>query len=393
MTGRRGREMARLGDVAKVSAGNSAPQDKALFENGKYPFVRTADVGRIHKGVIYESSDYLNDRGIEKLRLMEKGTILFPKSGASTFLNHRVMLGMDAYVSSHLATIKANAALVMDGYLLYFLQTIDAKNLVASSGYPSLQTKAIAGISVPLPQLEEQKRIVARLDAAFAEIDAAIETAKQQQAEIGRLKTAALQAELSPANASWQTARLENVGKVCMCKRILKKQTSASGDIPFYKIGTFGKDANSFIPKKIYDEYRKKYSFPKRGDILLSAAGTIGRRVIYNGKPAYFQDSNIVWIDNDERKVLNTFLYHLYASISWGKQATGGVTISRLYNDDLRSIKISFPSACEQHRIVAKLDKIAAAAKAASDAVQQKQANYQALKSAILAQELKASNG
>lgn len=139
-----------------------------------------------------------------------------------------------------------------------------------------------------------------------------------------------------------------------MCKRIFKNETLASGDIPFYKIGTFGKEPNAFISQKIYDEYRKKFSFPKKGDVLLSASGTIGRRVIYNGEPAYFQDSNIIWIDNDESKVLNKFLYYLYATIEW---KTEGGTIQRLYNDNLKKVKIPVPSLSEQERIVSILDK------------------------------------
>ena len=105
----------------------------------------------------------------------------------------------------------------------------------------------------------------------------------------------------------WDIKTLGEIGKVSMCKRILKKQTSPIGDIPFYKIGTFGKIPNAFISKEVYKEYLSKYSFPKKGDILLSASGTIGRRVIYDGKPAYFQDSNIVWIANNEEKVLNEY--------------------------------------------------------------------------------------
>jgi type I restriction enzyme S subunit len=142
-----------------------------------------------------------------------------------------------------------------------------------------------------------------------------------------------------------------------MCKRIFKNQTSATGDIPFYKIRTFGKEADAFISQEIFDEYRKKFSFPKKGDILLSASGTIGRRVVYDGKPAYFQDSNIIWIDNDESQVLNKFLYHIYAVVKW--QTEGG-TIKRLYNDNLKKIKIPVPSIEEQERIVSILDKFEA---------------------------------
>jgi len=81
--------------------------------------------------------------------------------------------------------------------------------------------------------------------------------------------------------------------------------------------------------------------------------------MIYDGKPAYFQDSNIVWIDNNEKKVLNEYLYKFYAFCNWNPSK--GATISRLYNDDLRKIKISFPPLPEQKRIVAILDKAFAA--------------------------------
>ena len=153
----------------------------------------------------------------------------------------------------------------------------------------------------------------------------------------------------------WKEETLGEIGKVSMCKRILKKQTNAVSGIPFYKIGTFGKQANAFISEKIYDEFKKKYSFPKKGDILLSASGTIGRRVIFDGEPAYFQDSNIVWIDNDEKKVLNEYLYKFYGFCNWNPSK--GATISRLYNDDLRRIKIVFPPTEEQKQIVEILDK------------------------------------
>ena len=54
-----------LGDVADVSAGNSAPQDESLFKDGTHPFFRTADSGRVRFGDIYESADYLNEKGIK----------------------------------------------------------------------------------------------------------------------------------------------------------------------------------------------------------------------------------------------------------------------------------------------------------------------------------------
>ena len=107
--------------------------------------------------------------------------------------------------------------------------------------------------------------------------------------------------ELCPNGVKY--IRLGDIGQVCMCKRIMKSQTSSEGDVPFYKIGTFGGKPNAFISNELYEEYKRLYSYPKKGEILISAAGTVGRTVVYNGEPAYFQDSNIVWLSNDESKV------------------------------------------------------------------------------------------
>ncbi len=147
----------------------------------------------------------------------------------------------------------------------------------------------------------------------------------------------------TPSN--WQRVRLGDVGKPCMCKRVMKHQTTRYGEIPFYKIGTFGNTADAFISKKLFLEYKTKYSFPKKGDILISASGTIGRAVIYDGKPAYFQDSNIVWIDNDETLVKNDFLFYAYSNVKWDTEHT---TILRLYNDNFRNTLIPLPPLNEQ---------------------------------------------
>lgn len=158
----------------------------------------------------------------------------------------------------------------------------------------------------------------------------------------------------------WEIKKLGEIGKVSMCKRVFKEDTTAEGDIPFYKIGTFGKTPDAFITKERYNEFRSKFSFPKKGDILISASGTIGRRVRYDGEPAYFQDSNIVWIDNNEKLVLNDYLYRFYEICNWG--ASKGATISRLYNDNLKQIEIPFPKSLpEQQRIVSILDECFAA--------------------------------
>ena len=148
--------------------------------------------------------------------------------------------------------------------------------------------------------------------------------------------------------------KLGDIGEICMCKRIHKADTSTNNDVPFYKIGTFGDKPDVYISKDLFEEYKKNYSYPKKGDILISAAGTIGRTVVYNGEDAYFQDSNIVWIDNDEKQVLNRFLYYAYKVIKW-KVSTGS-TILRLYNDNIRDSEIYIPDLNIQDKIAETLE-------------------------------------
>ena len=144
--------------------------------------------------------------------------------------------------------------------------------------------------------------------------------------------------------------RLGEIGKISMCKRILKSQTNEFSGIPFYKISTFGGIPTVYIDEKIYREYKEKYSYPKKGDILISAAGTIGKTVIFDGEDSYFQDSNIVWIENDESKVTNQFLYYFLQTNPF--ITTNGSTIKRLYNDNLRDTKIpNVPSIQQQNQI------------------------------------------
>jgi len=146
----------------------------------------------------------------------------------------------------------------------------------------------------------------------------------------------------------WTRRKLGEVGTVQMCRRIFKEETAANGDVPFYKIGTFGGQPDAFISRELFDSYKAKYPYPKEGDLLISASGSIGRIVEYTGKDEYFQDSNIVWLQHDER-IVNLFLKQFYSFVDWG--GLEGSTIKRLYNKDILETNITLPSTEEQTAI------------------------------------------
>lgn len=263
---------------------------------------------------------------------------------------------MWAYTAENKITVK---------YLYYFLQNNTQHFRDSASGMgslPQISLHVTEDFKIPVPPLEVQAEIVKILDEYSTSVTALQQelekelTARKKQYEYYRdfLLDFGVHGGAT-SECKWRTIKLGDIGKISMCKRIMKSETSPDGDIPFYKIGTFGGEPNAYISKETFEKYKSMYSFPKKGDILISAAGTIGRTVVYDGEPAYYQDSNIVWIDNDETKVINRYLYYVYQLSPW--QISTGGTIARLYNDNIANAKINIPSIKEQERIVSILDR------------------------------------
>ena len=270
----------RLGEVCEVLIGNSAPQEASCFEGGSYPFVRTSDVGGIHFGILNCSRDMLNDAGVKGLRLFRKGSILFPKSGASAFLNHRVMLGIDAFVSSHLAVIEPSEN-VQANYLLHYLTTVDTKNLLQNSAYPSLRRGDIATIPLPLPPLAEQRRIASKLDR-LCDIVAKRKDQLSQLNQLVKSRFVEMFGDLVKNDKGWPLLPL---GKVCD----VRDGTHASPQylMSGYPLMTSKNFTNGYedfsdvklISKEDFEEINRR-SRVDVGDIVMPMIGTIGNPVI-----------------------------------------------------------------------------------------------------------------
>ena len=331
----------------------------------------------------------LNDES--KKYLVKKGDLLLARTGATYGKTLYVPDNSPAVYASFLIKIELDNSKISNRYYWHFSKSNQywrqAEKLVSKGGQQQFNTNAVERVVVPVPPLDVQNRIVNVLDnfericsdlniGLPAEIEARqkqyeyyrdklltfaetgntiLSRAEQSRAEQSRAEQSRALIKLLQYVFGYVRISLGDIGSICMCKRILKSQTNTVSGVPFYKIGTFGKEADAYISQEAFDEYRSRYNFPKKGDVLISAAGTIGRTVVYDGKPAYFQDSNIVWIDNDESIILNSYLRYCYELKPW--KASEGGTIPRLYNDNIAKAVIAVPSLEEQKRVVSILDR------------------------------------
>ena len=264
------------------------------------------------------------------------------------------------------------------------LQTKDFKKHIISGAIPHVYFRDYGEDELCIPQPIEQKKI----GELFRSLDELIEAKEQELEKLRQIKLALLDGmfpsdepdklnggynalinsvlqtngQLYMSNPElnvpvirfrgftepWELRTFGYYGNISMCKRVMKYQTTEKGEVPFYKIGTFGHIADAYISKELFDNLKRNYPYPQKGDILISAAGTIGRTVEFSGDDEYFQDSNIVWL-NHNNTIYNHFLKITYSIVKWN--GLEGSTLKRLYNNNILNTKFYIPSFAEQKKI------------------------------------------
>ena len=332
-----------------------------FLDSGNYMLITGTDFndGAINFSTCHyvERERYEQDRNIQ----IHNGSILITKDGTLGKVAYVQGLSMPATLNAGVFNVQIKDANNVDEkYLFQYLKApflMDYVDKKATGGtIKHLNQSILVDFPVILPQRSEQTLI----GAFFQQLDNLITLHQRKFEKLTNVKKSMLE-KMFPQNGSsypeirfkgftdpWEQRKLGEIGSVSMCRRIFKEQTSETGDIPFYKIGTFGAEPDAFISRELFEEYKSKYPYPKKGDILISASGSIGRTVEFAGNNEYFQDSNIVWLSHDER-LSNSFLKCFYSVVKWA--GIEGSTIKRLYNDNILNTVICMPSVPEQEHI------------------------------------------
>lgn len=345
-----------------------------IYQNIGNAFVGTATPYYVEQGHFYLESNNIKDGQInhnsevfinndfyerQKDKWLHTGDMVMVQSG---HVGHAAVIPEKLDNSAaHALIMFRNAKVEIEPYLLnYQYQTSNSKkkidNITTGNTIKHILASDMKQFTVDIPSIGEQQ-LVANY---FIQLDELITLHQRKLDKLINVKKSMLE-KMFPKQGStvpemrfngftqaWEQRKFRDIGSVSMCRRIFKEQTSLSGDVPFYKIGTFGAEPDAFISKKLFEEYKLKYPYPNKGDILISASGSIGKIVEYTGKNEYFQDSNIVWLKHEDY-IKNSFLKCYYSIVKWS--GIEGSTIKRLYNENILNTSISVPSEMEQEQL------------------------------------------
>ena len=349
-------EERKLGTIYDFGKGKGLPLDSFIYSSNN-PAIAYGHLYTKYSEVISEVFWSSNDNGV----LSKDNDLLFP--GSSTVPNgtaqanaitlNNVKLGGDIIIGRPKEGVG-----VLSTFMSYQVNSQRQKLFPITVGttITHMYGKDISKLNFFITDYSEQEKIASffkQLDDTIALHQRKLDLLKEQKK--GYLqkmfpKNGAKVPELRFAGFAddWEERKLGELGSVSMNKRIFKEQTSENGEVPFFKIGTFGSKPDAFISRELFEEYKSKYHYPEIGDVLISASGSIGRTVVYQGKDEYFQDSNIVWLKHDNR-LNNKFLQQFYSIVKW--QGLEGSTIKRLYNKNILDTSIVIPRPEEQYKI------------------------------------------
>lgn len=233
---------------------------------------------------------------------------------------------------------------------------------ISVGAQPNLNLEQIGSFIFPYPLNHKEQQKIA---SCLSSLDTVITTESQKLEVLKNHKKGLLQnlfpqeGETVPKlrfkefekSGEWVENFLGEISDILMCKRIFAEETNENKGVPFFKIGTLGGIPDAYISRELFEEYKSKYNYPRKGEVLITCSGTVGKCLIFDGQDAYFQDSNIVWIDNSKMQVHNELLYYLLSNVNWN--ILNSTTITRIYGSDLRKLKIQYPKDTREQNMVA----------------------------------------
>jgi len=156
--------------VAEVTSGFGFPREYQGNLNEEYPFFKVGDMNLPgNERCMIEVTNTISAEILKKIKAkaFPKGTIVFPKIGAAIATNKKRMLVKPSVVDNNVMGL-IPSQYIDEWYLYYWMQQFDLRSVSNIGPVPSMRKTEFEKISIPLPPLSEQRRIVEILDQADA---------------------------------------------------------------------------------------------------------------------------------------------------------------------------------------------------------------------------------
>ncbi len=373
-----------LRDIAEISAGQAAPKDIEMGNNG-FPFIRA---GHLSGLIAFNNIDSLlkvkeDLAKVKKLKLLPSNTILFAKSGMSASLDRVYRLSEEAYFVSHLAALIPKEK-VDPVYLQYYITWYKPSRLISDPAYPSIKLSDISKISVPLPPLSEQKRIASILDKA----DALRKKNKELLDTYDELlKATFLDMFGDPVTnpKGWEISKVSEFAESRLGKMLDKKRINGNNLKPYLRNSNvqwlefkFDDLLEMDFDEKDQVEFKLQY-----GDVLMCEGGEIGRCAVWKNEKEdiYFQKAIHRIRFNTELMLPDYFvwMFRQYTINGGLNKFLGAATILHLTGVNLKKITLPVPPISLQNQFVQIVENIESQKALAKQSLQESEDLFNAL--------------
>ena len=387
---KKGWETKTLGDVCDVMNGGTPKTGVPEYWDGNHRWITPAEMGK-------RVSPYVSDteRKITDLGLRDSSARMLPPN--SVILSSRAPIGHLVINTEPMGTNQGCKGLVPRSqiehkFLYYYLSSIvDLLNSLGTGAtFKELSGGKLKEVTVPVPPLAEQQRIVGLLDEAFEGLATAKANAEKNLQNARALFESHLQSVLRSKKWKWKT-----LGELCDDVEYgSSAKSKKEGKIPVLRMGNI-QDGQLDWENLVYTDDKaeiKKYLL-KHNDVLFNRTNSpelVGKTAIYKGEmPAIFAGYLIRIHRKEELLDADYLTYFLNSQIAfdYGKTVViSSVNQANINGTKLKSYPIPAPSLSEQKAIVAKLNELAAETQRLAHLYERKLAALEALKKSLLHQ-------
>jgi len=348
-----------LKDIFDTSSGGTPKRGNPAYYGGNIPWLKS---GELNNGIVNEAEEYITEEGLKNssAKLFPRGSLLIALYGAT--VGKLGVLDFDSTTNQAICCIYQNKNYDRD-FLFYYL--LYKKEYLVNQGkggaQPNISQEIIKALKIPVPPLNEQKRIVEKIEEEFVKIDEGVEKLKLTQEQFKQYRQSVLNQQFKIKHA--ETLTLNDV-TTKINDGTHKTPTYVNVGIPFISVKDIKNkqiyfDDCKFITKEEHEVLYKRCN-PEKGDVLITKSGTIGRTAVVDTDIIFDLFVSVALLKPQREKITSEFLMYTldnYISHIDVKQDVKGGLIKNLHIEDIKKIKINLPTLDEQKQIVKEIEK------------------------------------